>query len=80
MPYRLRGLQILHKKGGKWKVKQVATSRANALKTLRLLRGLESGSIKPSEVGKGKFAKKKRIRKLVAKAMPTKRKGRSKRK
>ena len=63
MPYRRIGLKIYHKKGGKWKVKQTATSVANAEKTLKLLRGLESGSIKPSEVGKGKFAKKKKAKK-----------------
>ena len=58
MPYKIRGKVIYHKKGGKWTVKQRCKSVANAKKALRLLEGLESGSIKPAEVGKGKFAKK----------------------
>ena len=57
MPYKISGKQILHQKSGKWKVKQTATSVASAKKALGLLRGLEKGSIKPVEVGKGKFSK-----------------------
>ena len=60
MPYKRIGTKIYHKKGGKWKVKQTAKSVKNAEKALKLLRSLDSGSIKPSEVGKGKFAKKKK--------------------
>jgi len=63
MPYRISGRKVLHKKGGKWKVKQTCGSPAAAKRAIRLLRGLESGSIKPSQVGKGKFAKKKKGRK-----------------
>jgi hypothetical protein len=59
MPYKLSGKKILHKKGGKWKVKQTSKTVASAKRALRLLRGLESGSIKPEQVGKEKFAKKK---------------------
>jgi len=51
MPYKRSGKQILHKKGGKWKVKQTATSIANAKKALRLLRGIEHGMVVR---GKGK--------------------------
>jgi len=58
MPYRISGNKILHLKNGKWSVKQTAKSRENAVKTLGLLRGLESGSIKPSSVGKGKYKNK----------------------
>ncbi len=60
MPYRISGKNILHKKGGKWSIKQRCSSIANARKALKLLQGLESGSIKRSQVGKGKFAKKKK--------------------
>lgn len=67
MPYKLVGKTIFTKKSGKWKVKQVGKSVASAKRALKLLRGLESGSIKPSEVGKGKFAKK-RISKARKKA------------
>jgi len=59
MPYQIKGNIIYHKKGGKWKVKQKCKSHANAVKALGLLQGLEKGTIKPSEVGKGKYAKKK---------------------
>ena len=74
MPYKIKGSVIYHKKAGKWKIKQRCSSVANAKKALRLLQGLESGSIKPSEVGKGKFAKKKtnkkkrRSRKIIGSA------------
>jgi len=77
MPYQIRGKVIYHKKGGKWKIKQRCKSVANAKKALKLLQGLESGSIKPSQVGKGKFAKrrtKRKIKKMVKKAMPLKKK------
>jgi len=60
MPYRRSGTKVLHKKGGKWKVKQTCRSEAAAKRAMSLLRGLESGSIKPSQVGKGKFAKKRK--------------------
>ena len=60
MPYKIQGKNILHKKGGKWSIKQRCKNHANAVKALGLLEGLESGSIKPSQVGKGKYAKKKK--------------------
>jgi len=59
MPYKIKGKKIYHLKGGKWSVKQTCSSHANAVKALGLLQGLESGSIKPSQVGKGKWAKRK---------------------
>ena len=57
MPYERKGKIFYHKKGGKWSIKQRCKSVANAKKALKLLEGLESGSIKPNEVGKGKYAK-----------------------
>jgi len=61
MPYRIQGNKILHLKGGKWKVKQTCKNRANAIKALGLLEGLEAGTIKRSQVGKKrKVGKKKR--------------------
>lgn len=52
MPYRRKGSVIYTKSTGKWKIKQRCKSPANANKALRLLRGLEHGTIKPSQVGK----------------------------
>ena len=52
MPYKIVGNKIYHKKGGKWKVKQTCKSHANAVKALRLLQGLEHGTIKKEDVGK----------------------------
>lgn len=60
MPYKIIGNSVYHLKGGKWKRKQTCGSSAAAKKAISLLRGLESGSIKKSEVGKGKFSKKRR--------------------
>lgn len=58
MPYKLKGRVIYHKKAGKWSIKQRAKSVASAKRALALLQGLEHGTIKPSEVGRGRFAKK----------------------
>ena len=52
MPYKRIGKVIYHLKGGKRSVKQKCESVANAKGALRLLNGLEHGTIKPSEVGK----------------------------
>ncbi len=43
MPYKIAedGMTIMHKKGGKWSVKQKATSHANAVKAMGLLYALE---------------------------------------
>ena len=59
MPYKVRGKQVLHKTDG-FTVKQTCRSEAAAKRAMRLLEGLEHGSIKSEDVGKGKFAKKKR--------------------
>ena len=72
MPYKIKGSVIYHKKGGKWSIKQRCKSHANAVKALGLLQGLEKGTIKRSQVGKGKYAKKKvktAIKKKVKTAM-----------
>ena len=63
MPYLLKGKTIYSKSSGKWKKKQTGKSVASAKRALKLLRGLESGSIKSSQVGKGKFKKSKRRKK-----------------
>ena len=46
MPYKRQGSKVLHKKGGKWKVKQTCGSPAKAEKAIKLLRGLEHGMVK----------------------------------
>lgn len=56
MPYKRIGNKILHKKGGKWTVKQTCESEEKAVAAMKLLQGLEHGTIKKSEVGKGKYA------------------------
>jgi hypothetical protein len=43
MPYMRKGKTIYHKKGGKWKVKQVCKSVAAAKRAMRLLHGVEEG-------------------------------------
>jgi len=43
MPYKRKGKVVYHKKGGKWKVKQTATSVAKAKRAINLLRGVEHG-------------------------------------
>jgi len=56
MPYRCDGSNLMHEKGGKWSVKQHCTSNENCVKAMQLLQGLEHGSIKKEDVGKGKYA------------------------
>ena len=46
MPYRRQGNKVLHYENGGWKVKQVCSSMSAAKKAMKLLYGLESGSIK----------------------------------
>lgn len=43
MPYRRRGRKIYHKKRGRWKIKQTASSISKAKSTINLLRGVEHG-------------------------------------
>lgn len=44
MPYKREGKKVLHKKNGKWTVKQTCTSVANAEKTIKLLYAIEKES------------------------------------
>lgn len=37
MPYKVEKNKVMHKKGGKWSVKQVCTSHENAVKAVKLL-------------------------------------------
>ncbi len=41
MPYRRSGKDVLHFKGGKWKIKQHCSSTENAKAAIRLLRAKE---------------------------------------
>jgi len=43
MPYKVEGKAVMHKKGGKWKVKQRCRSHMAALSAVNLLRGVEHG-------------------------------------
>jgi len=43
MPYKVRGSDLLHKKGGKWSVKQHCKSHENAVKAMQLLQMKEHG-------------------------------------
>ena len=43
MPYKISGTKVLHKKGGHWSTKQVASSVKKAKATIRLLEGIEHG-------------------------------------
>jgi len=44
MPYRVSGNKVLHKKAGKWSVKQTCSSHENAVKAVRLLHSKGYGS------------------------------------
>ena len=57
MPYKREGKVIYSKSGGQWHKKQECKSVENAKDAMKLLQGLEHGSIKPSEVGKPKKKK-----------------------
>jgi len=43
MPNKRVGRKVLHKVGGRWKVKQVCSSIENAKKAMRLLQGVAHG-------------------------------------
>ena len=43
MPYKVQGNRVMHKKGGKWTVKQTCRSNAAARSAMRLLYGIEHG-------------------------------------
>jgi len=57
MPHRREGNKILSKSGGSWHLKQTCRSAENAKSAIRLLEGLEHGTIKPRQVGKLKRKK-----------------------
>uniref|UniRef100_A0A6M3KNZ5 Uncharacterized protein n=1 Tax=viral metagenome TaxID=1070528 RepID=A0A6M3KNZ5_9ZZZZ len=52
MPYKCQGSDLYHKKDGKWSIKQHCSSHEKCVKAMGLLYGLESGSIKKSNVKK----------------------------
>lgn len=54
MPYKRIGSKIYTKSSGTWRLKQTCKSVSSAEKAIKLLRGLESGSIKKKDVGKKK--------------------------
>jgi hypothetical protein len=43
MPYKIKGKEVWHKKHGRWSIKQVAKTHANAVKTVHLLQAFEYG-------------------------------------
>jgi len=47
MPYKIIGKTIYTKSGGTWHKKQTCSSVANAKKALRLLQGIEHGTLVP---------------------------------
>lgn len=51
MPYKRVGKVIYTKASGKWRVKQKCRTVGNAKKALRLLRGIEHGTIKKKKKG-----------------------------
>ncbi len=53
MPYRIKGKNLEHKKGGKWSIKQKCSSVANAKSAMRLLNAVEHTSWRPTGI-KGK--------------------------
>lgn len=46
MPYRVEGNKVMHEKDGKWSVKQTCKDHAAAVRAMRLLYGIEKGTIK----------------------------------
>ena len=60
-PYKLSGNTILHKKGGKWSVKQKATSAKNAHIIMSNLQKLDKNP-KAKVFGEGKRKKARKIR------------------
>lgn len=55
MPYKCVGSDLYHQKDGTWSIKQKCSSPENCKKAMGLLYGIESGSIKSSQVGKPKL-------------------------
>ena len=50
MPYKRIGSNVYTKATGRWRIKQHCRSVDNAKKAIRLLRGLEKGTIKPKDI------------------------------
>ena len=49
MPYKRSGKTIYSKASGTWKKKQTCSSAESAKRAIKLLRGLEHGTIKPAK-------------------------------
>jgi len=62
MPYKVIGKKVYHQKGGMWKVKQTCGSNDAAKRAMKLLYGIETGSIKTSrsKSSRSKSTKKRR--------------------
>lgn len=45
MPYKVVGSNLMHKKNGKWSVKQHCKSHENAVKAMQLLQAKEHGKL-----------------------------------
>ena len=58
MPYKRIGKKIYTKATGRWRLKQTCHSIAKAKRALKLLRGLEHGTIKRSRLTREKYDKK----------------------
>lgn len=63
MPYRRIGRTIYTKASGRWKKKQTCRSVAAAKRALKLLRGLEHGTITPQQAQRYKNRHKKHKKK-----------------
>jgi hypothetical protein len=57
MPYKVVGKKVMHYKNGKWSVKQNCSSHENAVKAVRLLRGVEHGMVPRSQKKKSRSKK-----------------------
>ena len=52
MPYKRVKNKVFSKATGSWKLKQTCKSVGNAIKAMKLLRGLEHGTIKMKDIYK----------------------------
>ena len=69
MPYKVEGSDVMHLKDGKWKVKQRCSSPKNAHDAIKLLEGIESGSITPAD--QKVYARKHDTHKVLKEMYPT---------
>jgi len=60
MPYRRIGNMIYTKSSGHWRLKQACRDVENAKKAMRLLQGLEHGSINPNNIRRKKKRRKRK--------------------